>query len=299
MDACNFVQEVFRPGTTEKFWDILYVARAVNFKRIPEFFAAVRKLYDLGYKYRVLFICPVPPYDPKEEKSVFYNIREVYDKMYSEEEKDLFNLLTIKYRYPFPFDLDTLAHFYRSSKVFVHTADDERRCRVASYAWASGLPVVGMDCVGGLLPPKARRPPYFFEPKGYAEFPDQIVKAISSLPCSDWSSDLMRATFCESTTPDVLDKWLLEMAGHRGLPCQLGQVSRANLSIRLGRHHNGVASPNSLKTTLMDLVGWLSVSEDKILPLLDLPDPERAIQASIVLTGVPSMLGRIFSRPRL
>ena len=179
MDACNFVQDTFHPGKGEKFWDILYVARAVNFKRIPEFFDAIRRLYDSGKRYRVLFICPVPPYDPNEEKTVFYKIRDVYDKMFSENEKDFFTLLTIEYRYPFPFDLDTLAHFYRSSKVFVHTADDERRCRVAAYAWASGLPVVGMDCVGGLLPLEARRSPYMFECKRYADFPDQIIKAIS------------------------------------------------------------------------------------------------------------------------
>jgi hypothetical protein len=296
MDACNFVQETFHPGMAEKFWDILYVARAVNFKRIPEFFDAVRQLYDRGHKYRVLFICPVPPYDPKEEKTVFYKIRDVYDKMFSEAEKDLFNLLTIEYRYPFPFDLDTLAHFYRSSKVFVHTADDERRCRVAAYAWASGLPVVGMDCVGGLLPPEARRPPYLFEPKRYAEFPDQIVKAISSLPAPGWDPALMRATFSESCTPDTLDQWLFRMAGRGGLSYQPGHVSRANLSIRLGRHHNGLAGPNSLKATLLDLVQWLGGSDDKLPALLDSPDPERAIQASMAPTGVAGLLGRIFSR---
>ena len=68
MDACNFVEEDFYPGTAEKFWDILFVARAVFFKRIPEFFKTVRELYDRGHMYRVLFICPVPPYDPNEEK---------------------------------------------------------------------------------------------------------------------------------------------------------------------------------------------------------------------------------------
>lgn len=296
MDACNFVQETFYPGTAEKFWDILYVARAVNFKRIPEFFEAVRRLYDRGHKYRVLFICPVPPYDPKEEKTVFYKIRDVYDKMFSEAEKDLFNLLTIEYRYPFPFDLDTLSHFYRSSKVFVHTADDERRCRVAAYAWASGLPVVGMDCVGGLLPPEARRPPYLFQPKRYADFPDQIVKAISSPSAQDWDPALMRATFSESCTPDTLDQWLSRMAERRGLAYQAGHLARANLSIRLGRHHNGVAGPNSLKANLLDLVQWLDRSDDKFPALLDSQDPERAIQASMAPTGVAGLLGRIFSR---
>jgi len=177
----------------------------------------------------------------------------------------------------------------------VHTADDERRCRVAAYAWASGLPVVGMDCVGGLLPPEARRPPYLFQPKRHADFPDQIVKAISSPSTQDWDQALMRATFAESCTPDTLDQWLSRMAERRGLAYQAGHLSRANLSIRLGRHHNGVAGPNSLKANLLDLVQWLDRSDDKFPALLGSQDPERAIQASMPPTGVAGLLGRIFS----
>lgn len=295
MDACNFVQDAFHPGSSKKFWDILYVARAVNFKRIPEFFDAIRRLYDSGHKYRVLFICPVPPYDPNEEKTVFYKIRDVYDKMFSENEKDLFNLLTIEYRYPFPFDLDTLAHFYHSSKVFVHTADDERRCRVAAYAWACGLPVVGMKCVGGLLPAEARRPPYMFEPKRYADFPEQIITAISSLPAKDWDQAIMRQTFSESYTPDTLDQWLAQMAERRSLNYRTGHLSRKNLSIRLGRHHNGVAGSNSLETSLTDLVQWIADNDDKLPACIDSPDPEHTIQEIMMPKGVMESLRHIFS----
>lgn len=296
MDACNFVPDLFRPGTGEKFWDVLYVARAVNFKRIPEFFQSIRKIYDRGLRYRVLFICPVPPYDPMEEKTVFYKIRDVYDGMFSEPEKSLFNLLTIDYRYPFPFDLETLAYFYRSSKVFVHTADDERRCRVAAYAWASGLPVVGMECVGGLLPPEARRRPYLYEPRGHAEFPDQIERAISSLPAGAWDPDLMRASFSESETVATLDDWLAKMAARRGLPYRLGQISGANLSIRLGQHHNGVLGPNSLDTTLTDLLRWISTHSSKLAEYLDRQEPERSIRESMRSGPVAGLLERLFSR---
>jgi len=295
MDACNFVSNSFHTGASEKFWDILYVARAVNFKRIPEFFDAMRQLFDRGYKYRVLFICPVPPYDPSEERTVFYKIRKVYDQMFSEIEKDLFNLLTIEYRYPFPFDLDTLAYFYRSSKVFVHTADDERRCRVAAYAWASGLPVVGMSCVGGLLPTAARSTPYFFEANRYADFPDQIIKAVSSLPSREWDQSLMRHTFAESCTPNVLDQWLSKMAERQGHLYRLGNLSHNNLSIRLGRHHNGVAGTNSLKATLPDLVDWLNKNDKRLQPFLDSQDPEHAIQTSVQSKSIVGMLGRMFS----
>jgi glycosyltransferase involved in cell wall biosynthesis len=173
-DACNFVPQTFSGLQSEKFWDILYVARAVYFKRIPEFFSIIRKLFDKGHRLRVLFICPVPPYSRGQRKTVFYNIRKEYDRIFSEEEKSLFTLMTINYRYPFPFDLDTLAFFYKSSKIFVHTADDERRCRVAAYAWAMGMPVVCMDDVASLIPNHLRLEPVVYIPKTYDEFPNEI-----------------------------------------------------------------------------------------------------------------------------
>lgn len=279
MDACNFVPDAFYPSRTEKFWDILYVARAVNFKRIPEFFQCIRDLYDAGHRYRVLFVCPVPPYSRKEKKTVFYEIRDVYDRMFNQEEQSLFTLLTIDYRYPFPFDLPTLGHFYRSSRIFIHTADDERRCRVAGYAWASGVPVVGMDCVAGLLPKEARFSPYFYEVKKYEEFPKQIHRALSDLEQSQpWDQPLMQSLFSERYSVNTFHDWIAKIAQARELPYDLSDRSQRNLSIRLGRHHLGEEGPNSLGSTLTDFISFLSTTPAEALkPYIDLEDPERAL----------------------
>jgi glycosyltransferase involved in cell wall biosynthesis len=293
MDACNFVPKMFKPSAGEKFWDILYVARAVQFKRIPEFFQCIRDLYDAGHKHRVLFICPVPPYDPKEEKTVFYKIREVYDQMFSGEERDLFNLLTIDYRYPFPFDLETLGHFYRSSKIFVHSADDERRCRVAAYAWASGIPVVGMDCVAGLLPTSARKPPYFFEARNYADFPAQINLALESASERHWDRQLMRSLFTEEHSTDTLNSWLAKIATQRGLPYSMDGISRKNLSIRLGRHHLGLQGPNTLNSKLDEFVGWISQNLEDARKLLHDEDPERLMFIKKEESSVTNIFGRL------
>lgn len=294
MDACNFVPDYFRPGQGEKFWDVLYVARAVFFKKIPEFFTAIRKLYDQGHKYRVLFICPVPAYDPSETKTILYDIRKIYDKKFSESEKDLFNLLTMDYRYPFPFDLETIAHFYRSSKVFVHTADDERRCRVAAYAWACGVPVVGMDCVASLLHKEHQRAPYFFEVQNYKDFPSQIKSAVESVPSHDWDQGEMNKTFLEKETVDILDQEIHKIADVAGMSYQLGNISPHNLSIRLGRHHLGQTGPNSLDTTLQDFVTWLESNENELADYLYLEDPEREIEKNMQ-KGVSGLLKRMIS----
>jgi hypothetical protein len=295
LDACNFVPPTFKPGTTEKFWDVLFVARAVQFKRIPEFLKCVREIYDDGHRYRVMFICPMPPYDPSEEKTVFYKIRDEYDKLFSEAEKDLFTLLTIDYRYPFPFDLDTLAHFYRSSKVFVHTADDERRCRVAAYAWASGIPVVGMECVGSLLPEKYCREPYYFKPDTYRDFPRKIVEAVISQASITWNQSAMDDAFSEPRTVVTLDLYLSEMAGRRGLPYQTGNLFDRDLSIRLGRHHSGVDSPNGLSPRLKEFVRWISTNQGRVQQFASSGDPERAISDSTSSSGLGKILKRLVS----
>jgi len=79
MDACNFSPACFYPGGTEKFWDILYVARAVTFKNIPEFIEIIRHLYDAAMRCRVLLICAVPPDEEGGAASAQY--RALYDEL--------------------------------------------------------------------------------------------------------------------------------------------------------------------------------------------------------------------------
>jgi len=250
LDACNFVPPFFFKKSGEKFWDILYVARAVNFKNIPEFFRVIKNLYTRGHLLRVLFLCPVPPFDPNDKKSVFYGIREEYDRIFTEDEKNIFTLLTMDYRYPFPLDLESLSFFYRSSKVFVHTADDERRCRVAAYAWSSGLPVIGMDCVGSLLPESLRRAPYFYKANSHNDFEGQIIKSLSEISPHEWFDDEINRVFKESEVCSKLAEELEKMATSKNEMYCPGGLFTNNLSIRLGRHHNGVSGPNSVAIKL-------------------------------------------------
>jgi glycosyltransferase involved in cell wall biosynthesis len=260
MDACNFVPEIFRPAENEKFWDILYVARAVYFKRIPEFFLTIRELFDRGNRLRVLFICPVPPYSRSQKKTAFYDIRKEYDRMFNEAEKKLFTLLTINYRYPFPFDLDSLAFFYRSSRVFVHTADDERRCRVAAYAWATGMPVVCMDQVASLIPRHLRESPVVYKPETYDQFPEKILEALRPNG-SNTANSTVQAAMCEFNEVKLLERLDIELealAHSKGLDYVAGKLFGKNLGLRLGRHHDGVEGTNSFSSNLRTLVDWIS-----------------------------------------
>ena len=272
MDACNFAPDFFRPGAAgEKFWDVLFVARAVEFKGIPEFFGAIRRLFDMGHRLRILFICPVPEHGGTGS---LRNVRELYDKVFIGKEQDFFTLLTTNFRYPFPFDLPTLAHFYRASWVFAHSAPDERRCRVAAYAWATGLPVVGMAPVGSVLTPALRRAPYFFETTSYDDFPQQILSALSvakSLP--DFTE--VQAEIASHLSIRLFEQHLNRLLNDMNLPAPKAGGWVQGLDIRMGRHHGLPAGINQLDQDISSFLEFLCVAESaEMSKLAECEDPE-------------------------
>jgi glycosyltransferase involved in cell wall biosynthesis len=276
MDACNFVPGCFKPRAVEKFWDVLYVARAIYFKRIPVFFQAIKNLFAEGNKYRVLHICPVPPFKKVDVKKSLFNIREIYDEMFTEEEKKYFTLLTTTYRDPFPFDLPALETFYRLTRVFVHTANEERRCRVAAYAWASGIPVVAWDCVGSVLPRKIRQPPYYYEVKNDEEFSILLKKAIKDNPSVQEEGNPAQKVVGSAYTKDILIKHLCTYLKQETSSLSLKDFALENLDIRLGRHHEIDVPPHGVSTPLLQFIQILR--DQNISEFIKSEDPEKEFE---------------------
>ncbi len=294
MDACNFVPEFFEPQDGSKFWDILYVARPVGFKRIPEFFQCIRSLYDQGHNYRVLYICSIPPYNRRDRNTVLYDVRGLYDSIFSEEEKDRFTLLSLSHRYPFPFDLETLAFLYKSSRIFVHFSDEERRCRAAAYAWATGIPVVGMASVASLLPGTYRIKPYYYEISDYAEFPSKIVQAIEESQNDQYNFQKVREHISTSYTTPVLRERLKALLGISDPTNELTGSSLAHLDIRLGRHHGLGDGPNNVWPNLAYFVELLSDHKQiSQIILEDHIDPERQLEKLFSTSPNPSFWSRL------
>jgi glycosyltransferase involved in cell wall biosynthesis len=282
LDACNFTPEVFAPGGTP-FWDVLFVARAVYFKRIPKFFQTIRTLYDRGHVLRVLLLSPIPPHDPADEKTVFHGIRLEYERVFDSHEREFFTLLTMDWDYPFPLDLPTLAHFYRSARVFVHTAADERRCRVAAYAWATGLPVVGPEPIGSLLPHALRREPWFFEASRDRDLPRRVLEALEAAPLAGSDLDAVRAEVASDSTRRRLVDRLAEIAVSRGFGWNNDALALDRLDIRLGRHHGlGVPGPNRVEPGLAELLDAIVRRPQDVADAAKQGDLERMLEQSIV-----------------
>ena len=286
LDACNFVPTEFAPGGT-KFWDVLYVARPVFFKGLPRFLDCVRRLFDEGHQIRILCVCPMPPHDPTDADTVVYDLEERYFDRFTRAERRLFTLLVLRYDYPFPLDLPTLAHLYRSSRCFAHFAPDERRCRVAGYAWAAGLPVVAMASVGSLLPADLREPPFFYEASDYSEFPHQILAALAEQQRgAPREADAARRRFAIEQTVPELRRQLDALDPEAGLTGETGWTV-SDLDIRLGRHHGVAAGPNGVDMGLAELVSLLSEAPQALHDAAHQRDPERALAHAA--NGSPTM----------
>jgi hypothetical protein len=215
------------------------------------------------------------------------NLEDVYVERFSFEQRRLFTLLTLRHDYPFPLDLSTLAHLYRSSRSFAHFAPDERRCRVAGYAWAAGLPVVAMGPVGSLLPADLRRPPFFYEAMDYEAFTERILAALADRDrAADGNADAVRRHFTTADTTAELRRQLAALAPTAGLDADSGW-SLANLDIRLGRHHGIAAGPNGVRMTLADLVELMRDEPAALPAAAREPDPEAALAHDASLPRTP------------
>ena len=244
LDACNFTSKDFEAQSLEKIWDVLIVGRTGYFKRPFKALETIRRLMDSDLTITILYICPFTT--ELQDRNVQQELLNLYENMFSIEEKSRFVFLNPSANSPFPLSRKHLALFYRSSRVFVHFADTETRSRVAAYAFVAGLPVVGKACIGNILPKELSARPHFYEVAD-----DDYVSEIQAALSNKFPTDLsgMRSILSE----DMSLKTLVNSINKTCLPeteFDVNQFWRMNLDMRLGAHHFGIESSNTSKYSL-------------------------------------------------
>jgi glycosyltransferase involved in cell wall biosynthesis len=269
MDACNFISdEYFSKEPTKKVWDILYVTRAVTFKRLPLFLKTIRSIYDKGFKIRVLLICCIPPYDIDPP-----NLIEMYQHMFSLEERKIFTVIPLEHDYPFTLDHTSLSHFYHSSKIFTHFAEDERRCRVVGMAVASKMPVICREGSASIIPDEFKKEPYWYKVSN-EEYDDVIIRAVNEYDINKDLSDASYRFNIEYTSNE------LKTQLSRFLEIDINDMNDKdfnfnNLDIRLGRHHQVSIGPNKVDITIDQFIDFLNSSMIHDSFDYSIPDLER------------------------
>jgi hypothetical protein len=287
MDCSNFCPDFFenRGESGEVFWDLLFVSRNQKFKSIGELFRIIRGIFDSA-PLRVLAIIS----EAGPESLVASEPIRLYTSMFTEQERKHFTLLSPWVDYPFSFDLPTLAHFYKHSRMFLHTAEHERHPRAVGYAWASGIPVIAPRSAAALLPRELAKAPGFFSFESATEAQElvrQVAGHKSPLPAhtSPLPAAYKEFHLARHQVGRFAEK-IRDLYAHLGLPLVEGKWFLANLDMRLARHHDRRAGTNSSRASLYQLGKTLA------LPLpSDLgDDPELDIdKAALVQPDEPAV----------
>ena len=248
MDCCNFSPSDYEYGNNERFFDVLYVARCVSFKRINVFFSVCKELLRQRPETKILFVCPIPDEDcdPKDPKSIYLN-------MFSREERKNFVCLFLDYDYPFTLSKEVLSHFYKSSKVFLHTSNNERHPRVCSYAWASGMSVVGYPNLSTFLPSEFNQEPYFYDVTSDNQYVHRIIQAIEK-PITKADYDKIKYYVGEKFSIQTLKGKLEHLFKMKKYQFTDSNIYWKNLDFRMGRHCEISLGDNSLKISIPELM---------------------------------------------
>jgi glycosyltransferase involved in cell wall biosynthesis len=142
LGSAQFTSVDFCPNpAVHKYWDVICVSRNNVVKKLDVFFREIRKLYDNGYDYKILLVCPSR--HEEEPRNHFLNITDVYYDMFSREERSRFTLLRLSPELEFKgMSKKQLSYFYQSSKVSTLLSDQEGSPGVIPEALLCGLPMV-------------------------------------------------------------------------------------------------------------------------------------------------------------
>lgn len=141
LSSANFTPSIMHPTQVPKYWDLLCVAKNDKKKNLDILMSQIRKIYDLGYKYRVLFVVASNKIEPNGE--YYSGLLKDYFENFSQDERELFTIIKTHPELGFQgFSYSFLSHIYNQSKVFTIFSQREGECRVIKEAQLCGLPVV-------------------------------------------------------------------------------------------------------------------------------------------------------------
>lgn len=258
MSSANFTPEVMREKGGGKYWDLICVAKNDNKKKLDVLVRQIRKIYDAGYPYKVLFV--IASNLEESAASYYTDIFDDYFSMFSERERDLFTIIKTHPDTGFQgFSYSFLSHLYNQSKVFTIFSQKEGECRVIKEAQLCGLPVVvKSDMQGGGRDYLNDKNALFFD--SYDTAFETLIDAVEGFDRFEVNSSEIRKEIGEQESIERLEVWFKELFEMHGQSFDGGLVNTDNLNRRLPAHYfdssvGWAASPDfRFKTT--DIVDY-------------------------------------------
>ncbi|WP_417439199.1 glycosyltransferase [Idiomarina sp.] len=234
LSSANFTPRIMRDEKKEKYWDVICVAKNDNKKRYPELLRSIRKVYDLGYKFKIIFVVA----SNKNEPSALYygKLLKDYNEMFSAEEREIFTIIKTHPDTGFQgFSYTFLSHLYNESKVFTIFSQKEGECRVIKEAQLCGLPVVvKSDMQGGGRDFLNKNNSVMFDE--YQEAHNAIIEAVENYKDYTVDSEKIESDLGEESSIRKLNEYFSQLYSKEGKEFDGELINTDNLNRRLPAH---------------------------------------------------------------
>lgn len=235
LSSANFTPRIMAPKRIDKYWDIITVAKNIKVKRFDILINEIRKIFDLGYKYRVLFVIAS---NKVEHQDKFYsNILDDYFELFSDEERERFTIIKTHPNMGFQgFSYTFLAHLYNQSKIFTIFSQQEGECRVIKEAQMCGLPiVVKSDMIGGGRDYLNSNNSVLFNE--YSEAHHALIEAVETVEKFEVDFEQLKEVLGEKASIESLKKYFSDLYKSNDQEFDGSLVNLDNLNRRLPSHY--------------------------------------------------------------
>ncbi|WP_417441804.1 glycosyltransferase [Idiomarina sp.] len=234
LSSANFTPKVMRNENKEKYWDLICVAKNDNKKKYYELLRAIRKIYDLGYSYKIIFVVASNKNEPNN--AYYTKLLKDYYENFSAQERESFTIIKTHPDTGFQgFSYTFLSHLYNESKVFTIFSQKEGECRVIKEAQLCGLPiVVKSDMEGGGRDYLNEKNSVMFDE--YHEAHNAIIKAVESYQDYVVDYESIEWDLGEESSTKKLKSYLYELYKKDGKCFDYDLINTDNLNRRLPAH---------------------------------------------------------------
>ena len=233
----NFTPKCFYNRHQKKYWDILSISRNPKFKNLNQFLKSIRKIYGLGYDFKVLLICQKNKNENNNDK--FYtSLMDDYYSLFSYNERQNFSLLRLSSDVAFPgLSHELMAHFYNSAKVFTLFSQVEGSSKAVSEALCCGLPVViKHDLRGGARDYLDKTNSIFFDT--YDNAHEALIHAVKNYENFDIDSEKQQKALGEENSLDKIKEYFNILYEKNGQKFDGELINTDRLNVRFPAHLN-------------------------------------------------------------
>ena len=241
LNSANFTPSVMRPTQTPKYWDIICVAKNTKEKKNRELLRSVKKIYKLGYQFRVILIMAS---DVHETNKVYDNgLLEYFYNTFTDKERKLITLLKTDPQIGVKgLPLESIAHFYNQSKVFTMFSQEEGESRVIKEAQLCGLPVVVKnDIRGGGADYLSEKNSLMFTE--YDDAADVLIDAVKKYTEFDLDVEKLRIDIGEVENIEKLKRHFYKLYESLNLGFDGVLINTDNLNWRLPAQYSDETTP--------------------------------------------------------